>query len=189
MKKLNYFILLVATAVSLEAKDLKIAIVDLKVCAELSKMGKKEQEGFEALRKQMESVLGEKEKVLTDLNTKLNDADYLDSLTLEAETELKRKFRTLSQEAAQLQQQYMQMLQQANFKVVQSLTDSVTAASQTFAKKEGYDLLLNKEVAFYSADNLDVSKQVVSIMDVDYDAKLKEESAQSLKGSAPIAPK
>lgn len=186
---MKHIVLILAAAVSLEAKDLKIAIVDLKVCAELSKLGKKEQEGFEALRKQMESVLGEKEKVLTDLNTKLNDADYLDSLTLEAETELKRKFRTLSQEAAQLQQQYMQMLQQANFKVVQNLTDSVTTASQTLAKKEGYDLLLNKEIAFYAADTLDISKQVVGIMDVDYDAKQKEESAQSLKGSVPITPK
>jgi len=104
----------------------------------------------------MEGVLGEKERVLTDLNTKLNDTDYLDSLTLEAETELKRKFRSLGQEAAGLQQQYMQALQQANFKIVQALTESVSQASQTLAKKEGYDIIGNKETTFFTVQNLDV---------------------------------
>ena len=182
---LKYVVLLLATAFALEAKELKLGIVDLKACAEQSKLGKKEQEGFDALRKQMEAVLGEKEKVLTDLNTKLSDTDYLDSLTLEAETELKRKFRTLSQEMGTLQQQYMQTLQQANYKIVQGLTESVTTASQNLAKKESYDLILNKETTFFSADNLDVSKAVVSLMDVAYEAKQKEDSAQSLKGAAP----
>lgn len=182
---LKYVILLLATAVALEAKDLKMGIVDLKTCAEESKLGKKEQEGFDALRKQMETVLGEKEKVLTDLNTKLNDTDYLDSLTLEAETELKRKFRSLGQELGGLQQQYMQALQQANFKIVQSLTESVSQASQTLAKKEGYDLIGNKETTFFSNPDLDVSKAVVNLMDISWEQKQKEDSASALKGVAP----
>ncbi len=68
---LKYFVLLLATFVVLEGKDLKIGIVDLKTCAEESKLGKKEQEGFDAFRKQMENVLGEKEKVLNEMNSKL----------------------------------------------------------------------------------------------------------------------
>jgi len=178
---LKYFVLLLATVVVLEGKDLKIGIVDLKTCAEESKLGKKEQEGFDAFRKQMETVLGEKEKVLNEMNSKLNDADYLDSLTLEAETELKRKFRALSQEGAGLHQQYMQALQQANFKIVQSLTESVADASQALAKKDGYDIIGNKETTFFANSNLDVSKAIVALMDTAWEQKQKEDSASALK--------
>jgi len=182
---LKHVILLLATAFALEAKDLKTGVVDLKYCVENSKLGKKEQEGFDAMRKQMETVLGEKEKVLTDMNTKLNDADYLDSLTLEAETELKRKFRTLGQEFGGLQQQYVQIMQQANFKLVQALTDAVTNASEKLAKDKGYDLLQNSETLFYSNPDLDVSAEIVKLMDIAWEQKQKEDSASTLKGVAP----
>lgn len=45
-----------------QASSLKIGVVNFKRCVETSKLGKLEQANFEALKKQMESVLGEKEK-------------------------------------------------------------------------------------------------------------------------------
>ncbi|MFQ5729127.1 MAG: OmpH family outer membrane protein, partial [Waddliaceae bacterium] len=89
---------------SLEAQGEKIGLVNFKACVEKSKFGKQEQDNFEALKKQMEGVLEEKEKTLSEISTKFNDPDYLDSLSSEAEAELKHKFRSLNQELAQHQQ-------------------------------------------------------------------------------------
>jgi len=156
-------------------KSLKIRIVNFKTCVEKSKLGQQEQGAFEGLKKQMETVLGEKEKVLTEIAAKFEDPDYLDSLSPEAETEIKRKFRSLNQELTQMQNQYYQALNQTNMKVVQKLTDIVTETASAVAKKNGYDLVFSDESCFFSAPELDISTQVITLMDQQFeDSKTKE---------------
>jgi outer membrane protein len=154
-------------------KPVVIKVVNFKSCVELSKMGKQEQAAFEGLKKQMETILADKEKTLTDISTKFNDPDYLDSLSPEAETELKRKYRALSQELSQIQNQYYQTLNQTNFKVVQKLTDAVTKASAQVAKDNGYDLVLTEE-SFYYSPELDITSKVVSVLDEMQEKETKE---------------
>ena len=62
-----------------------IAVVDFKACVEKSKLGLQEQASLESMKKQMETILQEKEKKLTELSAKFNDLDYLDSLSPDAE--------------------------------------------------------------------------------------------------------
>jgi outer membrane protein len=156
------------------AKDLKVCVVNFKQCVEKSKMGKQEQANFEALKKQMESVLEEKEKTLNEMATKFNDADYLDSLSPEAETDLKRKFRALNQELTQMQSQYMQTLNQTNFKVVQKLNENVAKSAEEIAKKENYDLVLNEEAIYFYKPTLDITSKVVAFLDEIFDKEAKE---------------
>lgn len=158
----------VLLAAPLSAKELKVGIVNFKECVEGSKLGKQEQESFEALKKQMESVLEDKEKQLTDLANKLNDPDYLDSISAEAETELKRKARAIQNDMQQHQQQFMGALQQANIKVVQLLSESISKAAKKVAAAQNLDLVLNEDVAFYSNPTLSVSKDVIKEMDADF---------------------
>lgn len=139
----------------------KIGTVNFKLCVEESKLGKQEQASFEAMKSQMENVVGEKEKVLNDLALKLNDPDQLDLMSPEAETELKRKFRGLSQELNQLQQQYYQTLNQANIKIVQTLSEVVSKACEKVAKDMKLDVILNDETCFYANSAFDVSSKVV----------------------------
>lgn len=147
----------------------KVRTVNFKKCVEQSKLGKEEQASFEAMKKQMESVLTEKEKTLNELAEKLEDADYLDSLSAEAETEMKRKFRGLSQEYGQLQQQYMQTLNQTNFKVVQKIQEKVNEAATQVARQNNFDLVVNDETAFFASPSLDITSQIVSTMDQNYE--------------------
>lgn len=156
-------------ATNTSGKQLKVNIVNFKTCVEQSKAGKHEQANFEALKKQAETVMEEKEKGLNEIATKFNDPDYLDSLSPEAEAELKHKFRTASQEINQLQNQYYQVLQQSNYKIVQKLTEMVSKAAANWAKDNKADLVLNEEGAFYYNPDLDVSKQVIAIMDEQFD--------------------
>jgi outer membrane protein len=157
------------------SKPLKVGFVNFKLCVEESKFGKKEEASFEAMKKQMESVVEEKEKTLNDLANKLNDPDQLDLMSPEAETDLKRKFRALSQELNQLQQQYYQTLNQANFKVIQEISEIAAAAAEKIAKEKQLDCVLNDETAFYVNESLDISQLIIKEMDAQFE---KEASAQ-----------
>jgi len=155
-------------------KQVRIGVVNFKQCVENSKLGKQEQGNFESLKKQMETVLADKEKTLNDMAEKFNDSDYLDSLSPEAETELKRKFRGLNQEISQQQQQYMQTLQQTNFKVIQKLNEQVTKAASAVAKQENLELVLNEEASFFYGPTLDISSKIIALLDSEFEKDLKE---------------
>lgn len=164
-----------------QTKSPKIAVVNFKTCVEKSKLGQKEQSNFDAMKKQMETVLVEKEKALTDIASKFNDIDYLDSLSPEAETELKNKFRTLNQEFNQQQNQFYQSLSQTNLKVVQKLTDAITKASAEVAKKNQIDLVLNEDSSFFIAPSLDISQLIIKALDDAFEKDSKEvKTASSL---------
>ncbi len=154
-------------------KQVKIGVVDFKAAIEKSKLGKQEQQNFENLKKQMENVLEEKEKGLNELASKLNDVDYLDSITPEAETELKRKFRSINQELSQQQSQYYQALNQANVKIIQKIQESIGSASERVGKDLGLDVILNNEGTFYFSDALNITDKVVAALDTTFDNEQK----------------
>ena len=142
----------------------KIGVVDFKLCLESSKLGKQEQGRFEEIKKQMESAIEAKEKELNELAPKFKD-EYIDTLTPEAEAELKDNFKRLSQELSQQQNQYYQLLNQANYQIVQKMSDWISTASEKVAKDKGLDIVLNEEACFYNAPSYDVSADIVKELD------------------------
>lgn len=157
------------TAATTKNAPLNIGVVNFKYVVEKSKMGQQEQASFESLKKQIESVLQEKEKQLNELAEKLNDPNYLDSISPEAETEMKRKFRTQNQELAQQQNQFFQTLQQANFKILQKISEQVSKASEAVATQKKLDLIVNEEGTFYYGPKYDVSDDIVKQLDKMFD--------------------
>lgn len=155
------------------AAGVNIRYVNFKECVETSEMGKAEQVQFEALRKQMETAMEAKEKELTALSEKLNDTDYLDSISAEAETDMKRKFRALNQEMGGMQQQFSQTLQQANYKVIQKMQEAVAGASNAVAKAENIDLIVTEDVCFHKNANLDITKTIVAELNKSYKKETK----------------
>lgn len=157
---------------------LRIGIVNTKKCLEESKLGKQEQANFEKMKQQMESVLQEKERALEELESKLNDDDYMDSISDEAASELKRKKRTIRNDGMQLQSQYMQTLQQANMKIIQKLTDVIGKASAQVARDtsngQPIDVIFTDEACTFFAPRLDVSDRVVAKMNVIFDVEQKK---------------
>lgn len=153
-----------------EKSEKKIAIISFRTCLENSKLGKKELAEFEQIKKDLEKEIEKKEKDLNDMAPKFND-EYLDTLTPEAEADLKNKFKGLSQDLSQMQNQYYQMLNQANMQIVQKLSDLVEEAAKAVAQVGGYDMILNKEACFYAKDSYDVSNTVVEEMNKISDKK------------------
>jgi outer membrane protein len=160
------------------ASSMKIGVVNFKKIVEASKYGKQEQATFESLKKQMETVLEEKDKALNEMAAKLDDPDYLDSLSADAENELKHKFRVNSQELGQIQNQYYQALSQANSKILQKLSELVAVAANDVAKDLHLDAILSEEGGFYFASQLDVSNSVVAALDKMHDKEQKDETSQ-----------
>lgn len=152
----------------------KIGFVNFKSCVESSKAGKQEQANFETLKKQAEQTMQQREKEISELASKLQDADYVDSLSKEAEADLKHKYRAMSQELMQQQQQLYQTLSQANFKIIQKLTEEVNKAAKIVAEKNGIDVVLNEEACFFYSKKLDVSNLIVQELDVMFDAETKK---------------
>lgn len=152
----------------------KIGVVNFKEVVEKSKIGKHEQKTFEAMREQMEKIVAEKEKALNDLGSKLQDEDYLDGLTPNAEKEIKHQYRMAAQELQQIQSQFMQTLQQANYKILQTISEKVAQASAKVAEKLGLDAVINNESVFYNNAKLNVSDQIVEEVDRQFDLDTKE---------------
>lgn len=173
--KLMALLVLLSTTLSAaeDSKSLKTRFINFKNVVEKSKLGKLEQGNFETLKKQMETVLEEKEKTLNDMMAKLENPDYLDSISPEAETDLKRKFRALSQELTQQQNQYFQTLNQANFKIVQKMTEVVNKAADKVAKADNIDMIVNEESTFFYNPILDISEKIVATMDADFEKEAK----------------
>lgn len=164
-------------------QSLRIGIVNTKKCLEESKLGKLEQANFEKMKQQMESVLQEKEKALEEIESKLNDDDYMDSISDDAASELKRKKRNIRNDGMQLQNQYMQSLQQANVKIIQKLTETIAKASAQVAKDasngQPIDVIFTDEACTFYSPHLDVSDRVVIKMNSIFDAEQKDQASKA----------
>ena len=168
---------------TVQNQALRVGIVNTKKCLEESKLGKQEQANFEKMKTQMESILQEKEKTLEDIESKLNDDDYMDSISEEVAGDLKRKKRTIRNEGMQLQSQYMQTLQQANMKIIQKLTEAISKASAQVAQDtssgETVDVIFTDEACTYYVPRLDVSERVVAKMNAIFDAEQKDNASKT----------
>jgi len=178
MKK-TVFLLATCTllgSAKLHCRDaISVAVVNFTTCVQESKFGKKEQQNFENLRKQMVSMIEESQKELQELSQKLEDPEYIDSLSPKAEEELKLKFQTKNQDIARIQNQYYQVLQQANMQVMQKLNDNVSKASEAVAIKKNLGVVINKEACFYYKPNIEVTNLVISEMDKNYEVEEKNQ--------------
>ena len=178
---------LIAVA-SLSAENIDTGVVNFTTCVTDSKYGKKEQENFESLRKQMSSMIENTETQLREISAKFEDTEYLDSLSPKAEEEMKIKFQTLQEELGRYQNQFYQVLNHANHQMVQKISSSISSASKQIAEKNNLDYVINKEACFYIKPDRDITVQVIAEMDKKYelDAKNKKLSDNDEMGENAI---
>ena len=154
-----------------------VGIVKFPVCVSESKHGKQEQEAFENVRNQITNLITDIEKQLTDLGNKFNDPEFIDSLSPEAEQEMKARYQTLSEEHGRYQNQYMQVMQQANMKLIQVMSNHVSEASQTIAKKKKLSRIERDDACFFYKPEDDVTALIIEEMDKNFDKENPSEAA------------
>jgi outer membrane protein len=159
------------------ADNLSFGVVNYGTCATDSKYGKQEFASFESIKKQMTALLEDTHKQITDIDTKLKDPEFRDSLSPEAEEEMKNKFYRLNDDLTQYQQQYQQVMMQTQMRMQQMLTSQINSASEKVAKEKKLSMVLNKEICPFASPSLDVTGQVVVEMDKHFDDAAKEHAA------------
>jgi outer membrane protein len=192
MKNRFLFILCSAVALSTSAfaaneAPANMGIVNFGSCVTDSKIGKQEQASFEALKKQMATLLEDTEKQLNEINAKFNDPEYLDGLSPEGEEELKTKFRTLSEELNRYQNQYYQVLNQANMRIIQQISGTINAAAEKVAKEKKLTMVVNKEACFFFNPQLEITNLVVAEMDKMFETESKKQAPAAPAAAAPQA--
>jgi outer membrane protein len=148
-------------------------VVNFTSCILESKIGQKEQETMENIRKQMSAMIEDNEKELKELTAKFEDTEFLDSLSPKAEEEMKLKYQTLQEDLGRYQNQFYQVLQQAQHQLIQKMSGTIAIASEVVAKEKGLDFVMNKEACFYIRPDLEVTKEVISQMDKSFDSSKK----------------
>ena len=150
-----------------------IGIVNFLTCVTESKYGKHEQEQMENLKNQWTSLIEQTDKELKSLTEKFKDQEYMDGLSPEAESEMKGKYKALSEDMAKYQGQLYQVLQQANYFFLQKMQAFISKASEKVATQKKLGIILNKEAAFYHKTDMDVTTSVVTEMDKNFDQDKK----------------
>jgi outer membrane protein len=181
MKKRPFFFSLIAAtmlASSAFAAE-TTGVVNFSSCISDSKLGKQEQASFESLKKQMSSLLEDTEKQLQELSVKFNDQDYLDGLSPEAEAEMKGKFEALNQDLQRYQNQYYQVMNQANMRIIQNINGAIAQAAEKVAKDKKIGMVVNKEACFFYLPTFDITVDVIAEMDKVFAAQEKAAHAET----------
>lgn len=187
MKTLKFFLSLFAAAglcasTAFAAEESIIGMVNLASCMSESKLGQQEQETLQNVQSQMISLMEDTDKELKEIEGKLKDADYLDSLSPQAEAELQAQREQLARSLGQYQNQFYQMMQQAQYQIYQKVLTNITKASEKIAKEKKLDYILNKEACFYIRPDLDVTNNVISEMDRSFDLDKADKKATQANG-------
>ncbi len=191
MNRLSFIVLsMVGLSSSAFAAEpaMTFGIVNSMTCFNESKLGKQEQANLEGMKKQMSSLMEDTEKKLSEITTKLNDAEYLDGLSPEGEAELKANYQSLSEQMGRYQNQYYQVLNQAHMKIGQTVGASINAASEKVAKQKKLTMIVNKDACFFYNAQLDISPHNETEMDKLFDEEAKKAQATPTAAPAAAAP-
>jgi outer membrane protein len=171
--KSSMFLAAFLLAGSTFAADALTGVVNFTTCITDSKSGKKEQENMENIRNQMSTLIEDTEKELKELSAKFEDTEFLDSLSPKAEEEMKVKYQTLQEDLGRYQNQYYQVLQHAQYQLIQKMSGNIAKAAEIVAKQKNLDYVINKEACFYIRSDLDVTSAVISEMDKTFETQSK----------------
>ena len=172
MKKILIITVLASlTCCQLSAKEtVQMGFVNFKRCLEESKEGIAERNDFDLLKNQIEETLEKAEQQIKEISQKLDDKDYLDSLSPEAQQELQQQLNTLSVEFDRYQNQYYQVLNQAQYRIIQGISQSISKAAETYRQKKSLLFILNSDSVFASSRDLDCTQAVIDEMNATFKA-------------------
>lgn len=155
-----------------------IGMCDFRKALEDSKYGQQEQNSLESIAKEMANGIEETEKKLQDLQQKMSDSDYLDSLSPDAEKDIQMQGQNLLQQRQAQIQQYQMLMQQGQMKLIETVRIHIMRAAQIVARDKGLDFVLDDNSAFYFKPESDVTDAVIAEMDKGYKQDMKENDSK-----------
>lgn len=145
------------------ADETKIGVVDLQKIIQTSPKIQTIQQNLEKKFRPRRDALIATEK---DLRAKM-DAFKRDSVVMNANAkkDKEREIVSMQQKFERDGQQYQQELSTAHNEAMEDFYTRVRAAISRVAKKEHFELVLQKDAAPFAAEKLDVTKQVIAAIE------------------------
>lgn len=180
---LLFLTVLSTSLIATEAKKVEKAgykVVNTKDCFMNSKLGRQEQESFEALTNQKKSLIEETSKQLQEIAEKLNDPTILDSMNPAAEQELKNKYGRLSQDLNQLYEDCRQILYQKEMQISQNIQNNIDQALEELKKEREEDcVILKSDACYYYPRELDLTNAVIKKLDEKFEKAIKVQNTSN----------
>lgn len=174
MKKI-LFLALCAVG-SLSATDVpKLGVVDFELCASESKIGKEEAASFNSLQSKAMADMQSMEKERQDLAKKLEDQDYLDGLSPDAQQELHQKIQNHQMKMQMAGENYEKTLRQTYQVMEEKLSSNVKTAAEKIAQDKKLDMVIPSRFCIYSIPTLNITDSVIKKMDESFGKDTQKE--------------
>jgi outer membrane protein len=169
------FILLSSTLTFANPKhhELPFMVADFAKCYEKSKIGVAKNKEMKELNEKLSTQFEEAHKKFKELDTKLADNNFLDSISPEEEQNLRKEKEMVQQQLGAFQMQFQEMLQQAQNKTIHELVQYVNNAAKVIAGEKKSPLVINKDTVFYYDPSLDYTNLIIDQMDKEYETETK----------------
>ncbi len=167
MKKLVLLFLvafaLVVSPVAAEAA--KIAFVDLQKALNISKAGKDAKSRITEKVKEYEGKIAAQQGELKSLKDELEKQAAV--LSAEARTEKERDYQQKLKDFQRYTKDRQEELQQLDAQYTNQIVEKLLEMAQEIAKKEGYDLLLERGSGgvIYGAESIDLTDELIAAAD------------------------
>ncbi len=172
MRRFLVFAVVLCLASAGWAAQLKIAVIDMQKIIFESKEGKKAKAQWEKEYKQKKAQIDKKAKELERLREELKKNAAV--LSEKAKKKKQEEFRKKAMELQFMKQEAMQYLQKRNAELVDALIKDAIKVVKEYAKKNGYSIVIDKSgKVVYSDPSLDVSSQIIRLMDKKLGGKKK----------------
>lgn len=169
----------------------KVAVVDLEVIKQQYTKAVDNAKGlgsaFESAKAQMGSMVEKLKKLQGEAEAAKKDAEN-PVLSETARTQKKAEFEAKAQEFLKAQQEARNFEQQAGSSFQQraqqldrDILNDVKVKTEVVAKEKGIDIVVPKGLALYAADTIDISAEVVKLLNAAH-------AANPVNPSAPVAP-
>jgi outer membrane protein len=142
------------------AAELKIGIVDLQKVIQTSPQMQKVQQALEQkFRTRRDALVEEEKQIRTKMENFKRDSAILSAVD---KKDKEREIISLQQKFELEGQQYQRELTTAQNEAMEDFYTKVRSAIESVAKKENYDLILQKDAAPFASEKLDLTKIVVN---------------------------
>lgn len=163
-------------------------VVNFNACLTDSKQGIKSRQTMEALNNKLVQSLGDIDKQLADIDAKLNDQNYRDGLSPQADEQLRQSHDKLAQERDAMRTSFSQQFSQTQMSLFQDLMDQVAVASKKIAQRKNLQMIFSGESVTYFDPDLDVTSDIVQELNLTADQSPALTSQDTSSASSTATP-
>lgn len=164
MRKLILAVCIFVLLPSAAFAELKIGVINFEGIVTQSKYGQSARSKMQAKVKQIESSMQQSQKSLEDFQKEMSKQSM--ALSQEAQKAKIAEYRQKVMEFEQKRRQSQEQLSKAEQEIFQPVIQLLVKVTQDYARKNGYDLMLNaKNSVVYASEPLDLTMQILAEFD------------------------